>query len=184
MRERRVSGERYRLHALVLDDPAKTLSAVERLRRARFDVADVYTPFPVHGLPEAMGIAPTRISYATLAGAVLGVSLGLGFQVWTSVRDWPLDIGGKSYLALPALVPVTFELGVLLAAFASVIALVVLARLKPRGRAPESEPHPAVTDDRFVILVREVDASFDPARFREMAERLEVVEVMENWRVA
>lgn len=176
-------ADRYRVHALVLDDPDRTVDAVHRLRHEGYAVADVHTPFPVHGIPEAMGLAPSRISYATLAGAILGVTVALGFQAWSSVVDWPLNIGGKSYLALPALVPVTFELGVLLAAFATVGALVVWSRLRPRGSTPSTQPHVAASDDRFVILVREIDARFDPDAFRRTARDLGIDEIVEGWQV-
>jgi hypothetical protein len=176
-------ADRYRVHALVLGDPDRTVDAVRQLVRKGYTVADVHTPFPVHGITEAMGLAPTRISYATLAGAGAGVALALGFQAWSSVVDWPLNIGGKSYLALPALVPVTFELGVLLAAFATVGALVAWSRLRPRGRTPESQPHAAASDDRFVVLVRETDAGFDPEAFRRTAGDLGVDELIEGWQV-
>lgn len=176
-------GDRYRLHALVLGDPEQTVHAVKRLKDEGYTVADVHSPFPVHGLAEAMGLPPTRIGYATLAGGAFGALFGLGFQAWTSVVDWPLNIGGKSYLALPALVPVTFELGVLLAAFATVLALLVWSRLRPRGSTPATQPHAGASDDRFVILVREGDASFDPDAFRDMVSRLDVDEWVEGWKV-
>lgn len=175
--------ERYRLHALVLDDPDRAVDAVTALKREGYAIADVHTPFPVHGIAEAMGLEPTRISYATLAGATFGVLIGLGFQAWSSVVDWPLNIGGKSYLALPALVPVTFELGVLLAAFATVTALLIWSRLRPRGTTPSTQPHVRASDDRFVILVREDDAGFDPEAFRSTARGLGVEELIEGWKV-
>lgn len=175
--------DRYRLHALVLGDPERTVDAVKRLKAEGYTVADVHSPFPVHGLAEAMELAPTRIAYATLAGGAFGALLGLGFQAWTSVVDWPLNIGGKSYLALPALVPVTFELGILLAAFATVLALLLWSRLRPRGYTPSTQPHPGASDDRFVILVREQDARFDPDAFRATASRLGIEEVIEGWKV-
>jgi hypothetical protein len=176
-------SQRYRLHALVLDEPASTLEAVRALRNHGYVISDVHTPFPVHGLPEAMGLAPTRISRATLVGAVVGVSMGLGFQVWTHVASWPLNIGGKSNSALPALIPVTFELGILLAAFATVAGLLVWAGLAPLGRTPDTQPHERVTDDRFVVLVREEDASFDLKAFRNTTRALGIHEVIESWRV-
>lgn len=177
------SSERYRLHALILSEPESTLEAVRTLRDNGYTISDVHTPFPVHGLPEAMGLPPTRISRATLLGAVVGVSVGLGFQAWSHVISWPLNIGGKSNSALPALVPVTFELGILLAAFATVIGLMLWAGLLPLGRTPDTQPHERVTDDRFVVLVREEDASFDPKAFRDTTKALSIDEVIESWKV-
>jgi len=183
MSSTRSEPERLRLHALVLDAPEKALAAVSRLRREGYVLDDVHTPFPVHGLAEAMGAPPTRVSTATLAGAVLGLSLAMGFQAWSSLSSWPLDIGGKSYLALPALVPVGFELTVLFAAFATVAALVVRSRLAPRGVTPPSQPALRATDDRFVVVVREEDARFDAKAFRALAASVGVEEVIEGWKV-
>ncbi len=121
--------ERSRLHALVLTGPEETVEAVKRLKRDGFTVFDVHTPFPVHEIAEAMELRPSGLSRATLAGGVAGLTLGLGFQAWTSVVDWPMNIGGKSDLALPALVPVTFELGILFAAIATVVGLQILHHL-------------------------------------------------------
>lgn len=183
MPRRRGRVERRRLHALVLDAPETTLRAVERLRREGYALDDVHTPFPVHGMAEAVGAPPTRVSTATLAGAVAGLSLAMGFQAWSSLASWPLNIGGKSYLALPALVPVAFELTVLFAAFATVLALAVRSRLAPRGLMPSSQPVASVMDDRFVVVVREEDASFDAKAFRDLAGSLGVEEVIEGWKV-
>lgn len=177
------NAERSRLHALILHDPERTVSAVRHLRAEGYAVDDVHTPFPVHGLAEAMGIPPSRVSTATLAGASFGLLFAFALQAWTSVVDWPLNIGGKSYLALPALVPVLFELSVLCAAFATVIALVARSGLRPRANAPSSQPHGAVTDDRFVIVLREADARFDAKAFREAAARVGVDEIVEGWKV-
>ena len=175
--------ERSRLHALVLDSPDKTVRAVKKLKLAGFVVFDVHTPFPVHSIAEAMELRPSRISRATLAGGVAGLSLGLGFQAWTSVFDWPMNIGGKSDLALEALVPVTFELGILFAAIATVFTLLVGSRLIPQGAMPASQPHKRGTADRFTVLVREDDASFDPEAFRAIVQSLEIDELIMGWRV-
>lgn len=177
------SGERTRLHALVLHDPEKTLRVLRRLRSEGYAIDDVHSPFPVHGMAEAMGLAPSRVSTATLAGASFGLLFAFGLQAWTSVVDWPLNIGGKSYLALPALVPVLFELSVLCAAFATVAALVGRSRLRPRGMAPPSQPGANVTDDRFVIVIREDDARFDPVAFRTTATLAGADELIEGWKV-
>lgn len=172
-----------RIHTLVFDDADETLAAVRRLRGDGFEVADVHTPFPVHGMDEAMGLRPSRLGMATLVGGLLGGSLKLLFQSWVHVVDWPYNIGGKPDLAFPALVPVTFEITVLFAAFATLGALLVGRRLCPRLRVP-SQPHPAVTDDRFVVLVLESDASFSPPRFHALCAALRPHEVYEGWRVS
>src|SRR5512138_1395312 len=108
---------------------------------------------------------------ATLAGGLLGGAAAFGFQIWTHAIDWPLTIGGKSPLALPAQVPVSFELTVLFAAFATVGGLLLRRRLFPRvGKEalPPGQPDPRITDDLFVLLVLERDGRFRLGRFREL----------------
>lgn len=177
--------ERGRLHMLVFDEPEATLLAVRRLRGAGFEVADVHSPFPLHGMEEALGLRPTWIALATLVGGLVGGIGKLGFQGWVHVVDWPMNIGGKPDTALPALVPVTFELTVLVAAFTTLGALFLRRRLFPRlvpAPAPR-QPHPRATDDRFAVLVVERDASFAPEVFKRLCEALRPVEVVEDWRV-
>jgi len=178
--------ERGRVHVLVFDEPEAAVGAVRRLRREGFEVADVHSPFPLHGAEEALGLRPTRIALATLVGGLVGGIGKLGFEAWVHVVDWPMNIGGKSDTALPALVPVTFEITVLVAAFATLGALFLRRRLFPRlvpAPAPR-QPHPRVTDDRFALLVVERDASFAPERFHRLCEALRPVEVVEGWRTA
>ncbi|MEO8587133.1 MAG: DUF3341 domain-containing protein [Acidobacteriota bacterium] len=175
---------RRRIHTLAFEHPGATLEAVHRLRAEGFEVHDVFSPFPLHGMDEALGLAGTRLGFATLVGGLFGAAIAFGFQVWTHAIDWPLIIGGKSPLALPAQVPVSFELTILCAAFATVGGLLVRRRLFPRltGERPLSQPDPRVTDDRFVVLVVERNASFSPARFHELGRALGSVEIVEGWR--
>lgn len=178
----RAMPPRSRFHAVVMDDPDSTVAAVRRLRATGHTVADVQTPFPIHGLDEAMGLNETRIPVATLVGGVLGTLLAIGFQAWVGVISWPLNIGGKSDLALPALAPVTFEVAVLLAAAFTVAAFFWLSRLRPGPRS-ELQVLPESTDDLFVIVVREADAGFDLGRFTEVVGDIGASRVIEGWTV-
>lgn len=178
------STGRQSYHVLLFDDPERTVDAVRALRGRGFEVADVHSPFPVHGLDEALGLPPTRISRATLVGALVGLTVAGTFQVWSHTRGWPLLIGGKSNLAIPALIPVGFELTILFAAFATVGTLLVRSRLFPRaGSAPASQPDLRATDDRFAVVVCERDGGFSAAGFREACAELAPVEVRMGWRI-
>jgi len=178
-------GERQRWHAVSFDDPDVTVAAVRTLRSEGYGVADVYTPFAVHGMDEALGLAETRLPWATFVGGALGLGLGMGFQLWTHAVDWPLNIGGKTNVAWEALVPVAFEVTVLLAAFATVGALLFKGKLFPRGNpdALPSQPSLRVTDDRFVVVVTETDASFSLEEFNALCTDLGAESVTEGWRV-
>jgi hypothetical protein len=177
-------NDRQRVHGVVFDDPEHALSAVKTLRSEGFEVLEVYSPFPVHGMEEAMGLRKTRLPYATFVGGFAGCSLGLGFQLWTHTVDWPLDIGGKSDAAIPGLIPVTFEITVLLAAIATVAALIFRGRLFPpiRPRKAPCIPPPGVTDNQFAVMVLERDAGFKPDKFVTTCRALSAQEVTVQWR--
>lgn len=178
------STGRRRVHAVSFDAPELALAAVKRLRAEGYDVYDVHSPFPIHGMDEALGLRETRLGMATLVGGLAGGVLATTLQIWTHAVDWPLVIGGKSPLALPAQVPVSFELTVLFAALATVAALLVRRRLRPRAGDPPTQPNERVTDDRFVALVVESDASFEPHRFRALCATLGAEAVDDGWRTS
>lgn len=146
-------------------DPDRLLEAVRRLQGDGCTVLDTYTPFPVHGMDEAMGLKPSRLPRACLAFALLGFATALGLQVWTSAVDYPLRVGGKPYAAIPAFLPVLFELTVLFAGLGVVASLFVAARLRPRFRVPDL--HPGVNSDRFVLAAElQAGTSFEQVQAR------------------
>ena len=177
--------ERRRTHLVVLDDPDVTLTAVRELRGRGYDVHDVHSPFPLHGIEEALELPPTRLPWGTFIGGALGVGLACYFQIWTHGTDWPLIIGGKTDVALPALVPVMFEVTVLLAAFGTVFTLLLRRGLLPtlRSGTPPSQPQPEVTDDQFVLVVRENDGTFSFSEFERACSEYRPRRIVEAWRV-
>ncbi len=153
-----------RPHALcaVYDSPAAITRACERLRDAGYTRFDAHTPFPVHGLERAMGLAPSRLPFIVLACAILGGAGALGLQTWVHSVAYPQNIAGKPFFALPAYVPVTFELTILLSAFGTFFGVWGLARL-PRLFHPVMR-HPSfvrASDDRFLVSVEADDPRFD-----------------------
>lgn len=130
-------------------EPGLLLEAVKRLKTDGYRVIDTYTPFPVHGMDEAMGLKPSRLPRACLAFGLLGLAIALGVQIWTSAYDYPLIVGGKPLVALPAFVPVSFELTVLMAGLGVVATLFVVSGMRPKFKVPDL--HPGVNDDRFVV---------------------------------
>lgn len=172
--------DRMRQHWLVFDDPENCLSAVRVLRAQGYRIADVHSPFPVHGIEEALGWRETRLPWATFIGGSIGLAIAAALQLWVHMVDWPLNIGGKSLAAIPALVPVAFELIVLVAAFATVGALLFRGRLFPttKGERPAAQPIDTVTDDAFVIRVVQGDASFSEPDFERVCRRLRPNEVL------
>ncbi len=142
--------------------------AVRDLQRGGYVVDDVHTPYAVHGLEKVAKIRPTRLGWACAIGGFTGAGLILLFQSWTSAVDWGIDVGGKPLNSIPAFIPVTFEVGVLLAAFATVLGFLFRSRLWPGKRARALE---RTTDDRFVVVLRADDASFERAAAERIAAR-------------
>ncbi|HEY0481355.1 MAG TPA: DUF3341 domain-containing protein [Kofleriaceae bacterium] len=128
------------------------LRAVRKARRELFRVYDVFAPFPIHGLDEAMGIRRTRLPYVTLIAGLTGLATALTLQFYTNVLDWPLNVGGKPDNSLLAFIPISFELTVLFAGLTTVGAFLLRARLYP-GKAVWLV-NPAITDDTFVVVLR------------------------------
>ena len=144
------------------------LAAVERVRDAGFVNFDAFAPFPIHGLDEAMGVPAGRLPLVVLGGGVTGAAAALLMQWWMNGWDYRYIISGKPFFGLPAAIPITFELTILLAAIGGFVGLWVANRL------PEFY-HPVVTSarfrargttDRFFILVQADDPKFDPAATR------------------
>lgn len=159
-------------------DEEHVLEATRRARTAGYVVVDVHTPYPVHGLEHAMGLAPSRLGWACLLGGALGCGLTLYFQYWTSALDWPLNVGGKPYDSLPAFVPIAFEMTVLFGGLGVVAAFFVRCRMWPGSRA--SPPVSRVTDDRFALVLRLASATHSLSALRTLFVDLDAVEYAER----
>jgi hypothetical protein len=132
------------------------LKAVRQARREMLRVYDVFTPFPVHGLDEAMGIRHTRLPKITLIAGLTGLAFALSLQFYANVLDWPLNVGGKPDNTTLAFIPISFELTVLFAGLTTVAAFLLRTKLFP-GKKPWL-PAPGVTDDVFAIVIRKPTA--------------------------
>jgi hypothetical protein len=135
----------------IYDDEDILLHAVPKIRKAGVKIHEVYSPFPVHGLDDALGYKRSRLPIAAFFFGLLGTSLALFMQIWMLGIDWPMIIGGKDYVPLPTFVPVTFELTVLLASLGMVATFFVVSDLKPYGKARIFDLRS--TDDKHVLAV-------------------------------
>lgn len=135
----------------IFDDDEKLLKGAFKARDKNIEMYDVYTPFPVHGLDDAMGIKRSFLPYVTLIMGAVGLGIAIGFQIWTSAFSWPVNVGGKPFISLPAFLPVAFEVTILLAAHGTVAAFLAYNKLFP-GKEPLIL-HPEQTCNKFVIAV-------------------------------
>jgi hypothetical protein len=156
------------------DDPDTLLEAAARVREHGFSDADAYTPYPVHGLSEALGIRKSWVPFVTLIMGLSGAGLGLLFQIWTSAYDWPINVGGKPFVSLPAFIPITFECGVLIGGTMTLAALLVACGL-PDFSTPVLDR--SLTNDRFAIFVPESGRAWNEARTMELLKETNATEV-------
>src|SRR5215472_15229378 len=134
-RSRRNRSMPERFLVATFTDSETLLTAVRAVRQNSFRIYDVFAPYPVHDLDHAMGVKHSRLPWVTFVVGVLALSFALIFQFYTSVLDWPLNVGGKPDNSTLAFVPICFELTVLLSGLATVAALFLRTRLYPGKHA-------------------------------------------------
>ena len=164
------------------DTPAELLHACEAVSARGYVDCDAFTPFPVHGIDEALRIPGSKVPWVVLGGAVTGGSLALLMQWWMSAVDYPLRIAGKPFFSLPAFVPVIFELTILFSAFAAVFGMLGLNGLpKPYHPVFKHSNFARATDDKFFLIIEATDPRYDEATCRKVlseagGKHVEVVE--------
>lgn len=134
------------------DDESNLIEISNEFKKFEVSIEDFYTPFPVHGLDVFLGITRSRLPFVTFVAGAMGLILAMLFQIWTSAVDWPINVGGKPMLSIPAFIPIAFELMVLFGALASVAAFFYISKLYPT-KTPKIL-HPRQLDDKFLVLVK------------------------------
>jgi hypothetical protein len=164
-------------------DVDSAVAAAEKVRDANYSIWDVHSPFPVHGMPKAMGLRPTILPWISLVHGIIGILLGLALVWWTNARTVPglpaelqgyeFLIAGKPRFSLLANIPILFELGVLLAALGTLLGMFGLSKL-PMLYNPlfKSRAFRRVTRDRFFIVIEAADPLFHPERTPEFLRSL------------
>ncbi|MDX1270438.1 DUF3341 domain-containing protein [Bizionia paragorgiae] len=142
------------IHAIYTDDDV-LMAAVKKVKANKYHIGEIYTPFPVHGLDKAMGLAPTRLAITAFLYGCVGLIVATVMMNYIMIEDWPQDIGGKpsfSYIEnMPAFVPIMFELTVFFSAHLMVITFYLRSRMWPFKDA--ENPDPRTTDDHFLMEI-------------------------------
>ena len=142
------------IHALYNDDDI-LMDAVKKVKAADHHIEEVFTPFPVHGLDKAMGLAPTKIAITAFLYGITGLSFAIWMTNYMMIEDWPQDIGGKPnfswFTNMPAFVPILFELTIFFAAHLMVITFYMRSRIWPFKSA--ENPDVRTTDDHFLMEI-------------------------------
>lgn len=152
------------IHGLMAEfhSPDALLHAAERAHRQGFKRMDAYTPFPVEGLAEALGVHDRRMPLIVLLGGIAGCLGGFFLQYWVAVIDYPLNVGGRPLNSWPAFIPVTFEMTILCAALAAFLGVLALNGLPmPYHPVFNVEQFELASRNRFFLCIESADPTFD-----------------------
>ncbi len=160
-------------------DPDQMMDGIDKLQKSKISIYDCFTPMPIHGIEDKLGVRPSRLPIAAFIFGGLGTILGFSLLYFTMVHDWPMNVGGKPAFAIPNFVPVTFEVTILLCALGMVATFFYRNHLFP-GRAPRVMDLRA-TNDRFIIAI-DAKENTDHDKIAALLEEAGAVEVKYNER--
>ena len=153
--------------------PENLLAAATAARAAGYRRMDAYTPFPVHGLSEAIGFHHTRLPVIVLIGGIVGACLGFGLQYWYETQHYLMNVGGRPHNSWPSFVIITFETTILCAAISAVLGMLALNGLPqpyhPLFNVPSFE---LASRSHFFLCIEARDPKFDLDATRQFLEGL------------
>lgn len=164
------------------DDDQDLVRAGRAAREFGYTKLDAYSPFPVHGIDDAIGIPRSKLGWIVTVFAAIGLASAVFLIWWTGAIDYPIPVGGKPLFAFEPSVPIMFELTVLFSAFATVIGMFALNNLPQYYHAIFNYSNvEKVTDDAFLLAIEATDPLFDPDQSAKLmasmgAKRTELVE--------
>ena len=162
------------------DTVPELYQACEKIRDAGYSQWDALTPFPVHGLDAAMGVRRSKVPRFSLAGGLTGFVTGMSFIWWAGALEYPLIVGGKPYFSPMFAFPVSYELTILFAAFATIGGMFFLNKLPmhyhPVLKAPQFV---RASDDRFYIVVEANDPKFNVTATRDLLAKIGGKDIVE-----
>jgi len=161
-------------------DPNTLVAAARKTREAGYRKMDAFSPFPIEELSDALGHHHDPLPLLVLIGGIVGGACGFLFQYWASAIDYPINVGGRPLLSWPSFIPVTFEMTILVAAFAAVLGMLGLNGLPmPYHPVFNVERFVNASRNRFFLCIESTDPLFDKEATGKFLESLEPREVCE-----
>jgi hypothetical protein len=161
--------------AAIFDNEHQLLDAAKKAYGVGYRKFETLSPFPVHGMDDAMGLKRSPVPWFTFIFGLIGCSVGLFFQWWVSAVSWPINVGGKPMFSLPAFIPIVFEVTVLFGALCSVAGMLWLCDL------PKVDPpimHPDITSHKFALFIPISDHGYDEPKIRDMMKSMGASEII------
>lgn len=162
------------------DDDDVLKNGAKKLVSKGVQIAEVFSPFPIHGIDPIIGVKNTRLGIMAFLYGLVGLTLATVGMRYFMIVDWPMNIGGKpsfSYLEnMLAFIPITFEFTVLCAAHGMAITYLIVNKTLPG--MPAQNPDPRTTDDKFVMEVRlSQNSNFSASELEKMLKDTGVIEL-------
>ncbi len=160
------------------DTPGELVAAARRVRDAGYTDFDCFSPFPVHGIDEAMGIKRTILPVVIFFGGCLGCTGALYLQWWMNAYNWPWNISGKPAWSIPANIPIGFEGTILISVLTAFFGMWIMNKL-PQVWHPffRLERFGRVTDDAFLLGIEAKDQRFDLEKTTELLKDAGALEI-------
>jgi hypothetical protein len=155
------------------NDPEDLLAAAKRAHAEGYRKMDAYTPFPVHGLSDAVGFRRTKLPIIVLFGGITGAVCGFGMQYIANVWHFPINIGGRPLNSWPAFIIPTFEMTILFSAFSAVLGMLALNGLpQPYHPLFNVAAFELASRSHFFLCIEATDPNFDLDGTRRFMETL------------
>ncbi|MBM4170384.1 MAG: DUF3341 domain-containing protein [Ignavibacteria bacterium] len=140
----------------IFNSPDEIIHAAEKAVEKGYKKYDVHTPYPLHGMNSVMNLPPSKLGYIALIVGLSGALAALLTMFWISAIDYPIVIGGKPLFSFPAYVPIMFEVTVLSASIATVLAMLFFFFKLPNNAHPlnGTEYMQKVASDKYGISIQ------------------------------
>ena len=174
--------DRWGLYGLMaeFETPESLLEAANRARTAGYRRMDAYAPMPVEGLAAAVGFPKNRVPLVVLLGAIVGATGGFSLCYWMTVIAYAHNVGGRPMNSWPAYIPITFELGVLIAALSAVVGMLIMNGLPQPYHPVFNVPRFRLASrERFFLCIEAHDPKFSLEETRTFLKDMNPVEVSE-----
>lgn len=161
------------------DSTQALLDAAHKVREAGYTRTDAYSPMPIHGVAEALGMKERKVAPFVLAGGIAGALTGYGLQYVTSVILYPMNVGGRPFHSWVSFIPPTFEVTILFASFAAVLSMLALNGLpQPYHPVFNTRRFSLASQTSFFLAIEAADPRFDAEQTRAFLASLNPREVV------
>ncbi len=160
------------------DDPNAAVAAARRTYEEGYRRINAYSPYPIEELSEAIGYHRNYVPLMVLICGLLGGLGGFALQSWASAIEYPINVGGRPLISIPAFIPITFECTILLASIGAFIGMLIMNGL-PRPYHPvfNVPTFSRASQDRFFVCVKADDPKFSEGKTRDFFLSLGAKEV-------